>query len=421
MTLAHNPLATPAQREIEAQALRMFESAAMQAVIARLRPLFLADPRAQTMSGRATLEQNLREIAFSAATCAASMDPARPRVAWTINLPHRWFGLDVPGSRHGVDNPDNIYRVAAIDEASSYELQGRVPPEPAPDVSFTIFSAYPGNGEDSHSLNVITLDEIDVGPDGRFVLSIDPRPADGRRNHLQVRPGAKLLFVRDSMHDWSRESPLALEIVRLAGPDAAPAGDDELIRRAVEIAERAVPYWIASMPKWFGQRAHNVIPLAGATNFAYAKQANVGAQWRLADDEALVITVDRMGAAYLGCQIADPWGAAPDYVEHSASLNAAQAQPNADGTYTFVIAKRDPQVHNWIDTAGLDEGTLLIRWQGVAPGALVPERSVRHAGVVKHAELAGVLDEGTRSLTPGDRSRQIEARRAAYARRLAHA
>jgi hypothetical protein len=134
-----------------------------------------------------------------------------------------------------------------------------------------------------------------------------------------------------------------------------------------------------------------------------------------------VITVERMGAAYLGCQIADPWGAAPDYVEHSASLNAAQAQPNADGSYSFVIAQRDPQLHNWIDTAGLDEGTLLIRWQGIAPGARVPERSVRHAGVVKHAELASVLDEGTRSLAPGERRRQIEARRAAYARRLADA
>jgi hypothetical protein len=135
VTLAPSPLATAAQREIEAQALRLFESAAMQGAIDRLRPLFVADPRSQTASGRTTLEQNLREIAFSAATCAASMDPARPRIVWTINLPHRWFGLDVPGSRYGVDNPDNIYRVAAIDEVSTYELQGRVPPEPAPDVS----------------------------------------------------------------------------------------------------------------------------------------------------------------------------------------------------------------------------------------------------------------------------------------------
>ena len=106
-------------------------------------------------------------------------------------------------------------------------------PTPGPDVSFTVFSAYPGNGEDSHSLGVLTLAEIEVDADGRFTLSVDPGPADGRRNHLQVKPGAKLLFVRDSMHDWSRESPIELEVTRLSGPPAAPIDESELARRAV--------------------------------------------------------------------------------------------------------------------------------------------------------------------------------------------
>ena len=417
-----NPLATTAQREIEAQALRLFESDALQQAMARLRPHFIADPRAATPAGRSTLEQNLREIVFSAATCAVSMDPARPRVVWTINLPHRWFGLDVPGSRHGVDNPDNIYRVVALDDVSSYQVRGRVPPDPGPDVSFTVFSAYPGNGEDSHSLGVLTLAEIEVDSDGGFTLSVDPGPADGRRNHLQVNPGAKLLFVRDSLHDWSCESPLELEVTRLAGPPhmsrPTPIDESELAQRAVAIAERAVPYWIRSMPKWFGQRPPNVVPQAGATNFAYAKQANVGAQFRIAADEALVVTVDPMGAGYLGFQIADPWGASPDYVEHTSSLNAAQAEANADGTISFVVAPADPMVPNWIDSTGLEEGTLMIRWQALAPGGIVPERSVRSAALVKQAELARVLPAAIRRVTPAERRTQIDARRAAYQRRL---
>lgn len=413
-----NPLATTVQREIEVQALRLFGTDLMQRSIEGLRPLFLADPRAAAPAGRSTLEQNLREIVFSGATCAVSMDPACPRVCWTINLPHAWFGLDMPGSRHGVDNPDNIYRVIALDDVSSYQVRGRVPPEPGPDVSFTVFSAYPGNGEDSRSLGVLTLAEIEVDSDGGFTLSVDPGPADGRRNHLQVNPGAKLLFVRDSLHDWSRESPLELEVTRLAGPPAAPIDERELARRAVAIAERAVPYWIRSMPKWFGQRPHNVIPQAGATNFAYAKQANVGAQFRIAVDEALVITVDPMGAGYLGFQIADPWGASPDYVEHTSSLNTAQAEANADGTISFVVAPADPMVPNWIDSAGLEEGTLMIRWQALAPGGIVPERSVRSAALVKQAELARVLPAAIRHVPPAERQAQLAVRRAAYARRL---
>jgi hypothetical protein len=123
-TLPFNPLATAAQREVEAQALGLFASPPVQQAIDRSRALFMADPRAATPAGRATIEQNLNEWAFSASTCAASMQPARPCVCWTLNLPHRWFGLDVPGSRHGVDNPDNLYRVIAVDARSHYELRG---------------------------------------------------------------------------------------------------------------------------------------------------------------------------------------------------------------------------------------------------------------------------------------------------------
>src|SRR5437899_221319 len=138
--MRNNPLAMEQQLASEDLALRLFASAPVRQAMDRALPDFLADPRAQTPSGRTTLEQNLREIAFSAATCAASMDPANPSVVWTLNLPHRWFGRDVPGSRHGVDNPDNIYRAIAVAEHSRYEIRGRVPAQAGPDVSFTVFS-----------------------------------------------------------------------------------------------------------------------------------------------------------------------------------------------------------------------------------------------------------------------------------------
>jgi hypothetical protein len=31
------------------------------------------------------------------------------------------------------------------------------------------------------------------------------------------------------------------------------------------------------------------------------------------------------------------------------SLNKAQSEPNADGTWTYVLANTDPGVHNWVD------------------------------------------------------------------------
>ena len=181
---------------------------------------------------------------------------------------------------------------------------------------------------------------------------------------------------------------------------------------------RAASYWRLSMPKWFGQHPANVVPKAGAANFAYAKQAQAPAQFRLDDEEALVITVDPMGARYLGAQVADPWGASPDYARHSSSLNGAQALANADGTISYVIATRDPGVHNWIDTAGLREGTLLIRWQALPAGGIDPERSIRFVGVVKQRELSKALPAETCWVTHEQRRRQIDERLRAYQRRL---
>ena len=110
---------------------------------------------------------------------------------------------------------------------------------------------------------------------------------------------------------------------------------------------------------------------------------------------------------------ADPWGSSPDYAQHVCSLNAAQAQPDADGLFSLVIAPRDPGVRNWIDTAGLNEGTLMVRWQGLPPGGIDGATSVREARVLRAADLAQTR------IDAAERRAQFEARRAAYARRLA--
>ena len=321
-----NPLATDDQREIEALALELFETAPVRDAITRQRGVMQASLTvssaaagavtsvAASAAGRATLEQNLHEWAFSACFKVAAMQPARPRVACTINLPHRWFGHAVPGTRHGVDNPDNIYRVIAVAPGARYAIHGQVLGRPGADVSFTVFSAYPGDGADSHSLGVITLDEIERDGEGRFTLTLDDPPAAGRRNHLSLHADARLVFVRYSLLDWANETPLALAVELLSPPPSADAPVDA--QAAARAVERVVPYWTASMPKWFGRHPMNVVPLATQSNFAYAKQANVGAQWQLAPDQALCFTLDAQGAAYLGVQLADPWGASPDYAAH---------------------------------------------------------------------------------------------------------
>jgi len=62
-------------------------------------------------------------------------------------------------------------------------------------------------------------------------------------------------------------------------------------------------------------------------------------------------------------QLASGWLCSLDYLHHTASLNLSQAKPDPDGTLPLVVAPKDPGVANWLDTTGLHEGTLFVRWQ----------------------------------------------------------
>jgi hypothetical protein len=89
--------------------------------------------------------------------------------------------------------------------------------------------------------------------------------------------------------------------------------------------------------------------------------------------------------------------------------------PNADGTLTLVVAPKDPGVSNWLDTTGLHEGTLFVRWQKL-PEMLDPHaQGVRSVRLVKVADLDPALPR----VSPAERKALLAKRAAAYARRYA--
>jgi hypothetical protein len=99
------------------------------------------------------------------------------------------------------------------------------------------------------------------------------------------------------------------------------------------------------------------------------------------------------------------------------SLNKAQSEANADGTWTYVLANADPGVHNWVDPCGLSEGILTLR-MAEFPDQRPNEGLAASGEVVKLADLESALAPGTREVTPDERATQLAERAAAYARRL---
>ena len=88
-----------------------------------------------------------------------------------------------------------------------------------------------------------------------------------------------------------------------------------------------------------------------------------------------------------------------------------------DGTYTYVISRNDPGVHNWIDPCDMDEGMLTLR-MAEFPGKRPQDDLSAKGTVVKVNELKGHLPEGTTWVTPAERAKQQADRAAAYKRRL---
>ena len=113
-------------------------------------------------------------------------------------------------------------------------------------------------------------------------------------------------------------------------------------------------------------------------------------------------------------QLANPWMESLDYASHQASLNHRTAHADADGRVRCVISLRDPGVHNWLDTAGWNGGSLCARWTYCSeyPTGI-------SARLIKLADLDRHLPDDTPRIDPAERAGVIAARQAATSRRYA--
>jgi hypothetical protein len=101
-------LGTPDQREVETEAIEIFNSPAIREQVVSAKRLFLASPVATNDESRASVDRAVKEFAFAAVLDAVNGDPAHPQIVWGFAAPRKWLGHSVPGSRWGIDNPDNV-------------------------------------------------------------------------------------------------------------------------------------------------------------------------------------------------------------------------------------------------------------------------------------------------------------------------
>ena len=231
-----------------------------------------------------------------------------------------------------------------------------------------------------------------------------------------------MLAIREVYGDWAGEQRSHLTIHRAdtLGSPTPPVTTVAVEKRYAVAAKTLVARirtWFA-FPEWFYlNEPVNTLTEPRPTPGGLASQWSSVGHYDLDDDEAIVITIPRGHAPYLGFQLGSVWSTSLDYVAHQTSLNHAQAQVDPDGMIRIVVAEHDPGVANWVERLGHDRGYLQFRWQRLGRGP-EPEDGPTMA-VVKDDEVPSLLPyHDQNKVTPEQWRSRIAARQTGVAQRM---
>ena len=455
-----SPLGNPQQIARERVAMQSVKSLPVALMKVVLRIGFLAAAREQFALVGGPDEANLKllnnavdEYALASAFSEQVLNPMDPVVVTQVAPPHSWYGLDVGGSRLLYDNPDTIYRFVPVNKTAEYVLTGRIYAGIPADTTFSVLE-----GTSGKTSSILTLADLDISADGTFVITVSGDPAaPGQTNHLQLTSESTLIAARNTLGDWNTEDPMELEVQKVSGPRNSlfaqlggfvffgrlvndhpflaslaslipplAIADTSLVRgpltallMLVRGANQEAKYMaLATTDSATGQlRQPNVMTQPASNAEFLANQLQSNGYFQLANNEALVLTIDPGSAEYFTVPVYNDWTITGDYWNQQTSLNNYQAVPNGDGTYTMVVSLADPGVKNWVSTGGLNQGLISMRFQNLDPNS--PDVPSVQSAVVKLADLPGYLPAGTVLVTPVQRTAQLDARLAGFNKRWA--
>ena len=458
-SLAVSPLGTPEQLAAEQRAAETVNTLPVQLMKLVLQFGWLSTAQQQFSLVGGPDQQNLdalneavNEYAMGAAFQQQLLNPMTPTAVMQVAPPHTWYGQDVSGSRILYDNPDTIYRFMAVNKTSTYVINGQFTGEDPAETTFSVLTGLSGN-----TASVLNGKDLVRNADGSFTITVSGSPTGPGPNHIQITDDTTLIAVRNTLSDWNAQDPMSLSIQRVSGPpnslfaqlggfaipfigptvtsnpllttlvslipplpDTPPLlrGAVTAVIMALGLQMEAKYITVATVDPTTGERRQPNVFTNPTRNAEFlATQMQSAGYFQLNDDQALVLTIDPGDAGYFVVPVTNDWTITDNYWDQQTSLNIAQAEKNADGTYTIVVSPRDPEIWNWVSTGGLNQGTISIRFQDLpANPSNLPTVSSQ---VVSLDELASVLPAGTVPATPQDRLDQIAARNSGFDNRFA--
>ncbi|MBV9286071.1 MAG: DUF1214 domain-containing protein [Acidimicrobiia bacterium] len=277
-------------------------------------------------------------------------DPARPRFVDIVGPYRKWGG----------DNADAFYQYAPIDPARTYRVRGR-----KGDAVYFSLTVYGGPRDGRYSDRIVgTVNDrmVDIGPDGEFEIVLSPEPHDGA--WIELQPDAVVAITRDYVVDPTTGRRVEWHIEAEDPPATWRDSDADLAGRF-----RATLTWIREqaqlVPLGLGE-TNSVAEPYGVPSVTYgwaaADAAYAMGGFDLEDNQALIIKGRSPECAFWNLCLWNQFLHTYNYDYERVTINGGQVQYEGDGSWTIVVASRDPGHPNWLSTAGHPRGLLWFRW-----------------------------------------------------------
>lgn len=265
------------------------------------------------------------------------------------------------------DTPDAIYHTASLSSEYDYEITGN-----RRDAKYLGFVLYGrqinGWNKIAGSLSNATLNFDDTG-NFRIIVSA-AKPSDTNADWMELGDNVHTIMVRQYYHGRDGKTEAEFTIRNLQEVDAQSLTDAEIaarLRDAASFFTDTVDGAIALSDMFVGSPNDIEPPASYNSDFGgifYPTDDNEyhGGWFKLEEDEALIVEGPVPDAPYWGVSLQNRWMQSIAPRGAPTALNDRQIT-NRNGYYRVVVAHKKPPSDDWLDTTGLREGLLSVRYQ----------------------------------------------------------
>jgi len=303
------------------------------------------------------------------------------------------------------DGPDTLYHDAKLDESRSYELTVRR----GEDIFFSAV-VYASDEDGMRSMASFLIDkdiEFEDDDGSQFAtIHISAKRPPGAANWLELKGDEPFIMTRQYFPesvievDKGKYRPATMGIRCTTGVPAPAQYSEERLARGLDqiitfladtvdaglgvsaitgMSTIAYDEDDKSTPTRIGEDGTLVVdeerhdeytpdevfemidPKVVANNLPGPGIGYAGVSYKLADDEAIVISGKDVPCRYWSCQVFDHYLCAGDYRHHPVALNNRQTVFDDDGAFRIYASKDNPGVKNWICTEGRRRGQVVLR------------------------------------------------------------